>query len=278
MLLAPVSSCHRRRNAAPTGDAAVAEAIVPRAQPAPEFDEHPSIEAVPAPALEASLLKKCPTTSGATTDEIKLAMGKQLDCLEEYLASSWKRAVAAARRADPKRAEQLTELSQKWTGLARAACFVEEQRSWVDFHTGLRTDGSAYGAMEMRCRLTAAQEQIYLATAMQRANPHPVAARIESLAPQGETLRRLIEYIARRCAHFLRTPPERDAGAAEQGLRPFEEWDQTEEAALAVLRQTRPVANSMCTNWPGLARLLGGAPDCERKTALYMYRMWIVSS
>ncbi len=216
-------------------------------------------------ALQAELAKKCPVAKANNTLEEKEALMGSIQCLKKKMNADLDAVLIPLKTSDPAKFKALMKEQAEWNKAMEKACDLEEERTWVDFTTGHRDDGSFRSYTMLGCFSQAFTERTMYARTLASGKIAPLVKHIEESRKGGAAVKGIVADIQKKAIAFKAAPPPQ-----EDGFLPAD-WDAIIGEAGAMIGATQAMAKSTCGAWPELEKALGGPAKCLLKAELYYY-------
>jgi hypothetical protein len=216
-------------------------------------------------ALKEELEKKCPAEPKDNNLEQKQEYARVTECLRRKMNADLDAVLLPLKKADEAKFKSLMKEQAEWNRLVEAVCHLEEERFWIDFETGARSDGTMRGYPYIGCLNSAYSERILYAKALEASKPELLSKRVEELQADGARVKTITASVLSKATAFQAAPPKVQEGMVEV------DWKKVKEGAAKTVAAAMPLAKSTCAFWPELAKALGGKAKCEAKAELYYY-------
>lgn len=214
-------------------------------------------------ALRAELEKKCPTEAKDTNLEQKEAVAKAVECLRRKMIKDLDDVLVPLKKSDETKFKALMKEQADWNRNVDVACWLEEERSWLDLASGGRDDGTMRSYAFMGCLDDAYTDRILYARSLAAGKIEPLVKRIEEKQADGRGVREALTALKAAAAKFTADKPKVEPPLMEA------DWKRVGESAENVGGASAMMAASTCSAWPDLAKALGGKEGCTTKVELY---------
>ena len=248
----PAPSAKPAPSAAPSASHAVAKR---KLKPPRSFEQ-----------LRAELDKKCPAKLDGNNLEMKEESEKASQCVKKRMIADLDTVLLPLKSKDPDRFHALMKEQADWNRFIESACFIEEERMWVDFDTGERQDGTMRSLGYLGCMSSGLTERELYARELSTGGIAALVKRIEERQADGAKVKIVIANIAAKVAGFVKTPPPKSPDAVSEA-----DFPRIQKESEAMQTRTVSLAAETCNGWPDLAKALGGKDACLQKAELYYY-------
>jgi hypothetical protein len=197
---------------------------------------------------------------------MKAELEKAGQCVRRKMVADLDTVLVPLKTSQPARFKALMAEQADWNRYIESACFIEEERMWVDFQTGTRDDGTMRSLPYLGCFSSGMTERLLYARSLAAGSTAVLARHIESKQADGAKVKTIVADIATRSAAFAKSPPPKPADAVSEA-----DFPRIQKESEAMQKRTVSLAKAACSGWPELATALGGATSCEAKAELYFY-------